>query len=63
MAPVNNLFPHWLLQLLGGANNTADADGEDAQWRDSDEDEPHFYCQGDGLGKVLVFIIKKYVLN
>lgn len=32
-----NSFPSWLLQILG----TQDVDGHD---------EPHFYCQGDGLG-------------
>lgn len=35
-------FPNWLLQLLG-----ADIVEEMNQ-----HDEPHFYCQGDGLGNV-----------
>lgn len=32
-------FPNWLLQLLG-------ANVEEGE----SHDEPHFYCQGDGIG-------------
>ncbi|KAK5649559.1 hypothetical protein RI129_000588 [Pyrocoelia pectoralis] len=38
--PVNDPFPNWLLDLLGAENP-----GEEEV-----HDEPHFYCQGDGVG-------------
>nr|CAI5851070.1 unnamed protein product [Callosobruchus analis] len=45
-APVDvNAFPRWLLQILGAQVAQNEEDGpQDAS------DEPHFYCQGDGLG-------------
>lgn len=35
-------FPNWLLQLDGGIPNDDNVAVEG----------PHFYCQGDGLGKI-----------
>lgn len=32
-------FPNWLLQLLGANVDEGES-----------HDEPHFYCQGDGIG-------------
>ncbi|VEN52230.1 unnamed protein product [Callosobruchus maculatus] len=45
-APVDvNAFPRWLLQILGAQVGQNEEDGPP----DASE-EPHFYCQGDGLG-------------
>ncbi|XP_019763943.2 uncharacterized protein LOC109540160 isoform X1 [Dendroctonus ponderosae] len=40
-----NIFPHWLLQILG-----SQIVAEENQDPPGSLDEPHFYCQGDGLG-------------
>lgn len=46
-----NVFPHWLLQILGTqAIVETEAPAENLE-------EPHFYCQGDGLGKYENFCI------
>ncbi|XP_018565094.1 uncharacterized protein LOC108906313 [Anoplophora glabripennis] len=39
-----NIFPHWLLQILG---SQVVGEGENPA---GSQEEPHFYCQGDGLG-------------
>nr|CAH7744843.1 unnamed protein product [Callosobruchus chinensis] len=45
-APVDvDAFPRWLLQILGAQVAQNEEDGP----QDASE-EPHFYCQGDGLG-------------
>ncbi|XP_023022135.2 hen1 methyltransferase isoform X5 [Leptinotarsa decemlineata] len=41
---VENGFPHWLLQIMG---TQAVPDGSITS---TSSDEPHYYCQGDGLG-------------
>lgn len=40
-------FPNWLLQLLGA--NALEGETES-------HDEPHFYCQGDGIGIIYLYI-------
>nr|XP_023022130.1 uncharacterized protein LOC111510441 isoform X2 [Leptinotarsa decemlineata] len=42
--PQENGFPHWLLQIMG---TQAVPDGSITS---TSSDEPHYYCQGDGLG-------------